>query len=82
MDERNPTGDDYSPKPAGSSKAPRKSSFSETYGLVKGAALEPDLQAHIGRHLRSVYEEVVKEAIPDRFLRLLEELEKKQGTEK
>ena len=44
-----------------------------------GAMLEADLQAHIGRHLRAVYDEVVKEEVPDRFLKLLRELERKQA---
>lgn len=43
------------------------------------ATLDADLQAHIGRQLRAVYEEVVSEAVPDRLLRLLEELERKQA---
>jgi hypothetical protein len=42
------------------------------------AMLEAELQAQIGRQLRAVYDEVVNEAVPDRFLRLLEELERKQ----
>jgi hypothetical protein len=46
---------------------------------VVGAAFGPDLQAHIGRQLRAVYDEVVGEAVPERFLRLLEELERKQA---
>jgi hypothetical protein len=46
--------------------------------LSKGAIFEADLQAHIGRQLRAVYDEVVNEAVPDRFLRLLEELERKK----
>jgi hypothetical protein len=41
--------------------------------------LEADLQAHIGRQLRAVYDEVVSEAVPDRFLKLLEELERKRA---
>jgi hypothetical protein len=41
--------------------------------------LEADLQAHIGRQLRAVYEEVVNEAVPDRFLKLLEELDRKKA---
>jgi Anti-sigma factor NepR len=43
-----------------------------------GAILEADLQAHIGRQLRAVYDEVVNEGVPDRFVRLLEELERKK----
>jgi hypothetical protein len=46
--------------------------------LPKGAIFEADLQAHIGRQLRAVYDEVVNEAVPDRFLQLLEELERKK----
>ena len=45
----------------------------------RGATMEADLQAHIGRQLRAVYDEVVSEAVPDRFLKLLEDLERKQG---
>jgi hypothetical protein len=45
------------------------------------ATLETDLQAHIGRQLRAVYDEVVNEPVPDRFLRLLEELERKKSGE-
>jgi hypothetical protein len=40
------------------------------------AALDPDLQAHIGRQLRLVYDEVANEPVPDRFLKLLKELER------
>jgi hypothetical protein len=43
--------------------------------------LESDLQAHIGRQLRAVYDEVVSEPVPEKFLRLLEELERKKAGE-
>ncbi len=42
-------------------------------------ALGPELQAHIGRQLRAVYDEIVQEPVPDRFLQLLDELERKQA---
>jgi hypothetical protein len=42
-------------------------------------ALEPELQDHIGMQLRSVYDEVLNEPVPDRFLKLLAELERKQA---
>jgi len=48
-------------------------------GPGAGATLEGDLQAHIGRQLRAVYEEVVNEEVPDRFRQLLEELERKKA---
>jgi hypothetical protein len=42
------------------------------------AILEADVQVQIGRQLRAVYDEVVSEGVPERFLRLLEELERKK----
>lgn len=44
-----------------------------------GPVLDPELQAHIGRQLRAVYDKVVNEPVPDRFLRLLETLEREQA---
>jgi len=38
-------------------------------------ALEPELQAFIGRQLRAAYDEVLNEPVPDRFLELLSQLE-------
>ena len=34
-----------------------------------------DVQAYIGRQLRAVYDDVVKQPIPDRFLALMKQLE-------
>lgn len=45
-----------------------------------GVALGPELQAHIGRQLRAVYDEVAQQPVPDRFLKLLDELERKQAS--
>ena len=41
--------------------------------------LEPELQDHIGIQLRAVYNEILNEPVPDRFLKLLADLERKQG---
>lgn len=38
-----------------------------------------DLQAVIGQQLRAVYQEVVSEPVPDRFVQLLAELAKKEA---
>ena len=38
--------------------------------------LSPALQAHIGRHVRAVFDEVAREPIPDHLLRLLKDLER------
>lgn len=37
--------------------------------------LSPTLQAHIGRHVRAVFDEVAREPIPEHLLRLLKDLE-------
>ena len=34
-----------------------------------------DVQAYIGRQLRAVYDDVVRQPIPDRFLALMKQLE-------
>jgi hypothetical protein len=44
--------------------------------LSTGEGLSPNLQAHIGRHLRAVFDEVAREPIPDRLLQLLKDLER------
>lgn len=36
------------------------------------------ISEHIGRELRSMFEDVVSEPVPERFRKLLEELEKKE----
>ena len=46
-------------------------------GSKTEAALDQTLQAHIGRQLRAMYDEVIQEPVPDRFLQLLEGLESK-----
>lgn len=48
----------------------RGGSFATEEGLT------PNLQAHIGRHLRAVFDEVAREPIPDRLLQLLKDLER------
>jgi hypothetical protein len=65
---------------------PQEMPVQETHGttaaapdMAVGAKLEADLQAHIGRQLRAVYNEVVNEPVPDRFIKLLEELERNKA---
>jgi hypothetical protein len=41
-----------------------------------GGGLSPALQAHIGRHVRAVFDEVAREPIPEHLLRLLSDLER------
>jgi hypothetical protein len=44
--------------------------------------LDAEVQAHIGRQLRAVYDDVANEPIPDRFLRLLRELDQKRDSKR
>jgi hypothetical protein len=46
-------------------------------GGAAPAGTSKQLQAHIGGKLRQMFDEVVQEPIPDRFQRLLADLEKK-----
>jgi hypothetical protein len=58
--------------------APQKGRGMGDVGPPPQIGLGPDLQAVIGQQLRMVYHEVLNEQIPDRFVRLLEELAKKE----
>ncbi len=40
---------------------------------------EAELQSYIGRELRSIYEDVLNEELPESLLRLIEELQSKQA---
>jgi hypothetical protein len=38
-------------------------------------------QGHLGRKLRAAYDEIVRQPVPDKFLKLLEELERREKSE-
>ena len=38
--------------------------------------VDPRVQTEIGKHLRAVYDDVINEPVPDRFLELLAQLER------
>ncbi|WGD32483.1 NepR family anti-sigma factor [Ancylobacter sp. WKF20] len=40
-----------------------------------GSALGTDIQGKIGQHLRAMYDDVVRQGVPDRFLDLLSQLD-------
>jgi hypothetical protein len=46
------------------------------------AGLERDIQAHLGRQLRALYDEVANQPVPDRFRMLLDELQRKEAATK
>jgi len=40
--------------------------------------MDAELQAHIGRHLKAAYEDVLNQPVPDRFTQLLEALDRRE----
>jgi len=45
-------------------------------GQKSGASVQMQVQDHIGRQLRAVYDDLLSQPVPDRFLELLEQLDK------
>ena len=43
------------------------------------AEIDPRVQGEIGRQLRAVYDDIISEPVPDRFLELLQQLELSAG---
>lgn len=41
--------------------------------------LKPQVQEHIGRQLRAVYDDVLKQPLPDRFRELMDKLDQTVG---
>jgi hypothetical protein len=39
------------------------------------APIDPRIQVEIGKHLRAVYDDVINEPVPDKFMELLQKLE-------
>lgn len=52
------------------------SSLSSHLDGGKGTALGSDIQSKIGQHLRAMYDDVVRQGVPDRFMDLLAKLDK------
>ncbi len=53
---------------------------SSPLGDGKGTVLGSDIQAKIGQHLRAMYDDVVRQGVPDRFMDLLSKLDKADPT--
>ena len=51
-------------------------------GKVEAVNVDKRIQGEIGKQLRAVYEDVVKEPVPDRFLELLQKLEQSTGSKR
>jgi hypothetical protein len=63
-------------KPTSQGKDPHVNDQSRT---DQGPEIDSELQAHIGRHLKASYDDILSQNVPDRFLDLLAQLEAKQG---
>lgn len=62
--------------PANSSEQVHESQHDEV--AIPELKLDDAAQALIGHHLRSLYGQIVKEPVPDQFLKLLQDLERKE----
>lgn len=45
---------------------------------IEDVTVEADIQAHLGKWIREIYQTLVDEPVPDKFIRLLSELENKE----
>ncbi|WP_406854150.1 MULTISPECIES: NepR family anti-sigma factor [unclassified Alsobacter] len=52
---------------------PGQSAHDQAPGMV------PQIQDHIGRQLRAVYDDVLNQPVPDRFRELMDKLDEKLG---
>ncbi len=50
----------------------------ETQGRSEGGrgGMDPRIQTEIGKHLRAIYDDVISEPVPSKFMDLLEQLER------
>jgi hypothetical protein len=44
-----------------------------------GPEIDSELQAHIGRHLKASYDDILGQEVPDRFRELLQQLETRES---
>jgi Anti-sigma factor NepR len=76
-------GDDKDGKPEQDKAKMQKSDSSAGPEPVAGTGqkrnlpLDTQIQAHIGRRLMAVYDEILQQPVPDRFRLLLDELDQK-----
>ena len=59
------------------SKAGPKAAPAAASGEKPEPRLGPDIQIKIGRQLRAIYDDVVNQGVPDRFVELLDRLDKR-----
>jgi hypothetical protein len=59
--------------------APGKKEPRQRSGRTSSGRLEPDVQKRIGAQLRAMYTDVVNEGVPDRFMELIQKLDKPEN---
>lgn len=57
---------------------PRRRKTGAHQGADEDSALDPQIQAEIGRHLRDIYQAVLEQPVPERFVDLLADLEQQE----
>jgi hypothetical protein len=58
----------------------QQSMTDEDRGAAKpDARVDANVRAHLGRKLKTAYQALVEEPVPERFVKLLEELRSKEG---
>ena len=63
------------------SAGPRSNVLGEAAADGKKPQLSPDIQAKIGQQLRKIYDDMVNQGVPDRFVDLLDRLDKQNDSE-
>ncbi len=56
-----------------------KSQMSKTAGPGKQGGLNAEIQSRIGHQLRAMYDDVVRQGVPDRFADLIRKLDTPEG---
>ncbi len=56
-----------------------KSQASKSAGPVKQGGLNAEIQSRIGHQLRAMYDDVVRQGVPDRFAELIRKLDTPEG---
>jgi hypothetical protein len=51
----------------------------EGEGRKTAAQVDAKIRMHLGRKLKSAYQNLVDEPVPDKFVKLLDELRRKEG---
>jgi hypothetical protein len=58
---------------------PMRSESTRSAGSGSSGSLDKETQSKIGQQLRAMYDDVVRQGVPDRFSELLKRLEKDEG---